>query len=205
MDDIAARQQHSRSAANLARFLALPHASAEPPSPHSRLLRLYLEAQEKEHERALTEIKAGHKQSHWIWWEWPAYTPVRSTSRPEYDLPSCSAASAWLAHELLGRRWAEITFAATEHLEIQRVPTHLFGSGTDAAKFHESMSLASLCAPNTEQRELATRALAALGQPPHPTVVRLAREDKASAEAAQMLETAIATDAEVAEMVASKA
>ena len=182
--DAARGAAAGRTAANLASFLALPRESSEQPSPHSDLLRLYLDAQEQEHETSLAEIKAGQKSSHWIWWEWPAYAPVRSTSQPEYDLPSCHAATAWLAHELLGRRWKEITTAATEHLENKVPPKRLFGSGTDAAKFHESMTLASICAPHAEQRELATRALTALSQPPHPTVVRLAQAEQ-DAEAAQ--------------------
>jgi len=45
-------------------------------------------------------------------WEWPAYKPVRVTSQHEYDLPSCAACAAWLAHETLGPRWAEMTLAA---------------------------------------------------------------------------------------------
>ena len=175
---VDAVDQPSRKAANLAHFLNLPRALQEEKSPHGRLLRLYIDAQEKEHESSLAEIKAGQKTSHWIWWEWPAYTPVRSTSRPEYDLPSCTAATAWLAHGLLGKRWMEITTAATQHLEHQQPPRRLFGSGTDAAKFHESVSLASICAPHAEQRELATRALTALGQPPHPAVVRLAQAER---------------------------
>ena len=176
--------QQSRTSANLARFLDLPRAPHEQQSPHGRLLRLYLDAQKEDHETSLAEIKAGQKTSHWIWWEWPAYAPVRSTSQPEYDLPSCAAATAWLAHEVLGKRWADITAAATEHLEKKRPPARLFGSGTDAAKFHESVSLASICAPHAEQRELAARALTALGQPPHPAVVRLARAERDAEEKA---------------------
>ena len=57
-------------------------------------------------------MQGGRKISHWIWWEWPAYTPVRVTSQHEYDLPSCAACAAWLAHETLGPRWAEMTLAA---------------------------------------------------------------------------------------------
>ena len=114
--DAACDAAAGRTAANIASFLALPRASSEQ-AEHSGLLRLYLDAQEQEHETSLAEIKAGQKSSHWIWWEWPAYAPVRSTSHPEYDLPSCHAATAWLAHELLGRRWKEITIDCKETLQ----------------------------------------------------------------------------------------
>ena len=63
-------------------------------------------------------------------WEWPAYKPVRVTSQHEYDLPSCAACAAWLAHETLGPRWAQMTITAAEHLESGVPAPRLFGSGT---------------------------------------------------------------------------
>jgi len=138
---------------------------------HRPLLQSYLKAQEVTHARSLAEIESGHKKSCWIWWEWPAYAPVRKTSQPIYDLPSCQACASWLSHGALASRWVEITQAAVSHLEKGASPNHLFGSSIDVAKFHESVTLVSVCAPLCEQRELANRALRALATPPHSAVL----------------------------------
>ena len=45
------------------------------------IIKLYLHMQKDAHEKAVAEIRRGRKTSHWIWWEWPAFTPVRTTSR----------------------------------------------------------------------------------------------------------------------------
>ena len=171
-----------RAQANLARFDALPRQEPPPPaSAHDQLLQLYLHAQAAAHGKALREMQGGRKISHWIWWEWPAYTPVRVTSQHEYDLPSCAACAAWLADETLGPRWAQMTIAAAEHLESGVPAPRLFGSGTDVAKFHENATLVSLCAPRPEQRKLAARALRALKQPRHPGVVRAVEAERGRA------------------------
>ena len=145
---------------------------------HVRLINLYLHSQQDAHARALREMTSGRKLSHWIWWEWPAFAPVRRTSRPEYDLPSCAACAAWLSHDLLGQRWAEMTSLATRHLEQGAAAADVFGSRIDATKFHESSTLVSLCAPKEEQRMLATRALRALALPPHAAVLRATEAER---------------------------
>lgn len=142
------------------------------PSTFDRQLQLYLHMQQDSHARALEEIRRGRKSSHWIWWEWPAYSPVRTTSRPEFDLKSCGACAAWLSHETLGARWAEMTALAVGHLQSGVPAEKLFGSGTDAKKFHESCTLVSRCAGTPEQQELAARGLKALKLPPHEGVVK---------------------------------
>lgn len=139
---------------------------------------MYLMAQDEAHTQALAEIRRGRKTSHWIWWEWPAFTPVRTTSRPEYDLRSAVACAAWLDHATLGQRWGEMTRLASEHLERGVPANQLFGSEIDAAKFHESSTLVSLVASVPEQRELAERALSALGKPPHLGVLRAVEAER---------------------------
>ena len=176
----AAAAATARYRANLERFNATPK-QAPPPTPDApaaRLIRLCLLAHEESHATALDEIRRGRKTSHWIWWEWPAFAPVRATSRPEYDLRSAAAAAAWLEHATLAPRWAEMTATAVEHLEQGRPAPALFGSGTDAAKFHESCTLASLVAPRAEQRELAARAVRALKLPPHAGVLRAVEAER---------------------------
>ena len=147
------------------------------PGATEAIIKLYLHMQKDAHEKAVAEIRRGRKTSHWIWWEWPAFTPVRTTSRKEFDLPSCGACTAWLAHPTLGTRWADITRLAVGHLESGAPPATLFGSNIDSTKFHESMTLVSICAASPEQRELAERALLALRKKPHEGVVNAAHAE----------------------------
>ena len=178
----AATAASARCQSKPERSNATPKQKPPPPPPDARgvarLIELCLLAHERSHAKALDEIRRGRKTSHWIWWEWPAFAPVRSTSRPEYDLRSAAAAAAWLEHATLAPRWAEMTATAVEHLEQGRPAPALFGSGTDAAKFHESCTLASLVAPRAEQRELAARAVRALKLPPHAGVLRAVEAER---------------------------
>ena len=40
---------------------------------------------------ALQEVQAGGKASHWVWYVWPSMDGVRTTSRPQFSLPSVQA------------------------------------------------------------------------------------------------------------------
>lgn len=90
---------------------------------------------------ALGEIKAGRKKSHWIWWVWPSLDSVRTTSRPEFGLPDFETACLYHDERKLVDRLTEITAAAVDHLESGATQKELFGSITDAQKFHETITL----------------------------------------------------------------
>ncbi|CAE8613993.1 unnamed protein product, partial [Polarella glacialis] len=121
--------------------------------------------------RALGEIRAGCKQSCWIWWIWPSLAPVRATSRPQYSMPDLGAAFQVMQHEVLGARLREITSVAVEHLrsgtlKSPAAPTVLFGSSIDATKFHESatcFAVGSVELGLEEDLRLWTAALEAFG------------------------------------------
>mmetsp|Transcript_19419 Transcript_19419/g.42421 ORF Transcript_19419/g.42421 Transcript_19419/m.42421 type:complete len:222 (-) Transcript_19419:137-802(-) len=89
---------------------------------------------------ALSEIRHGRKQSHWIWYVWPTLPSLRHTSKPHFSLPDLGAAQAFLQDKVLVDRLAEITAAATEHLRKGVQPRVLFGSTVDATKFAETMT-----------------------------------------------------------------
>ena len=60
------------------------------------------------YERALAEIRAGHKRSHWMWFIFPQYRGLGSspTSR-RYAIGSLEEAEAYLKHPTLGPRLRE--------------------------------------------------------------------------------------------------
>lgn len=100
--------------------------------------------------QALGEIRAGEKQSCWIWWVWPSLEKVRTTSRPQYSLPDLDAARQYLADPLLSSRLDEVTGAALKHLRNGVKPGKLFGGSTDAAKFHETATCFAVAAMESE-------------------------------------------------------
>jgi uncharacterized protein (DUF1810 family) len=68
----------------------------------------FVGAQERDYERALAELKAGRKRSHWIWYIFPQIDGLAfsATSR-FYAIKSEEEAKAYLAHPLLGPRLIE--------------------------------------------------------------------------------------------------
>ena len=86
---------------------------------------------------ALSEIRAGRKRSHWIWYVWPTLKGTRTTRMPGLMLPGVGTARHYLEHETLGPRLLRITEVATRHLVQGVRPNVLFGSGIDAEKFLE--------------------------------------------------------------------
>jgi uncharacterized protein (DUF1810 family) len=151
------------SGPNQSRPAAMAQRTGEK-GPHSVLLDTLLRAQDhnNQHSNSLAELRSGARTSHWIWWEWPAFSPVRATSQPEFDLPSCAAAQAWLSHPVLGERWLEITQAAVEQLERGVGAEQLLGDRDAVHKFLENVTLASAVARNEAQKQLASRAITVL-------------------------------------------
>ena len=77
---------------------------------------------------ALSEIRAGRKESHWIWYVWPSLAAVRpNVQLPQYLLPDLAAAQLYLEQADLRLRLLEISAAATAHLQAGVRPEHLFG------------------------------------------------------------------------------
>ena len=127
---------------------------------------------------ALREIQAGRKSSHWIWYVWPVLKGVRSTSKPQFEIPSLEYADAWLRHPTLGPRLCEITSAAASQLEGGVKAEQLFGSRVDAFKFHNCMTLFQVAAAaqseqNTEAQVLFDRAMQALNEEPAQATIEL--------------------------------
>ncbi len=91
------------------------------------------------YDSAVRELRAGRKQTHWMWFIFPqiAGLGLSSTSR-RYAIASLAEARAYLAHPLLGRRLVEcagiVTTSPAESAEV------IFGP-VDAMKLRSSMTL----------------------------------------------------------------
>ena len=79
--------------------------------PHD--LERFVHAQEGNYEEALSEIRSGMKQSHWMWYIFPQFEGLGTspTSR-RYSVKSVAEAKAFLAHPVLGPRLSECAEAA---------------------------------------------------------------------------------------------
>ncbi|HTL08547.1 MAG TPA: DUF1810 domain-containing protein, partial [Chitinophagaceae bacterium] len=65
----------------------------------------FVQAQEKDYEKALAEIKGGRKRSHWIWYIFPQLKGLgRSTTAHFYGLENLQEAQAYFNHKVLGPR-----------------------------------------------------------------------------------------------------
>jgi uncharacterized protein (DUF1810 family) len=96
--------------------------------PHN--LNRFLHAQAHDYERALSEVKAGRKRSHWMWYIFPQFAGLGFSSTSErYAIKSVAEAKAYLAHPVLGPRLVECAEAV---LGIEgRSALEVFGSPDD--------------------------------------------------------------------------
>lgn len=105
-------------------------------------LNRFLEAQERDYETALSEIKAGRKRSHWMWYIFPQMAGLGySEMAQRYAITGLPEASAYLKHLVLGARLIKISNALLA-LSINNA-TNVMGSPDDL-KLQSSMTLFSL-------------------------------------------------------------
>jgi uncharacterized protein (DUF1810 family) len=80
----------------------VPHASD--PDDLARFVR----AQDGVYEQALSEIRRGHKRTHWMWFVFPQLDGLGSSpTAKQYAIKSPGEARAYLAHPVLGPRLQE--------------------------------------------------------------------------------------------------
>jgi uncharacterized protein (DUF1810 family) len=90
----------------------------------------FVEAQRTSYERALEEISAGRKRSHWMWYVFPQIVGLGfSASARRYAIKSRAEAEAYLHHPLLGPR-LEACAAAALGAE-RRSAREIFGTPDD--------------------------------------------------------------------------
>lgn len=99
-------------------------------------------------EQALSELRAGHKSSHWMWFVFPQVRGLgHSFPSRMYAISGLAEATAYLEHPLLGARLRQ---AAEVVLAIPgRTAEQVFG-GIDAQKLRSSMTLFLRVAPDDD-------------------------------------------------------
>ncbi len=89
--------------------------------------------------RALAELRAGRKRSHWMWFVFPQVVGLgRSPTARYYGVRGLEEARAYLAHPLLGPRLRECCEALLSLAGAD--PVDVLG-GIDAMKLRSSMTL----------------------------------------------------------------
>jgi uncharacterized protein (DUF1810 family) len=116
-------------------------------------LQRFVDAQARVIDRVRAELKAGAKQSHWMWFVFPQIKGLgHSETARRYALRSLDEARAYLAHPVLGPRLRECTrlvlavsgkaigdiFAAPDDLKFRSAMT-LFAHATAEPVFRQAL------------------------------------------------------------------
>lgn len=102
-------------------------------------LERFVEAQQGVYNAVLSELRAGRKRSHWMWFIFPQIRGLgHSDTAQFYAISGLDEAVAFLDHPILGRRLRECTalvnaLPSSSAREVFRRP--------DDLKFHSSMTL----------------------------------------------------------------
>jgi len=102
----------------------------EPGAGDPHTLSRFVLAQEDDYEQALSEIRSGRKQSHWMWYIFPQLDGLGFSSTSKwYSIKSVEEAAAYLGHPVLGPRLMECAEAALR--TEGRSAFEIFGSPDD--------------------------------------------------------------------------
>ncbi len=107
---------------------------------------IFLAAQDAVYDVVLSELKAGQKVTHWIWFIFPQLRGLgRSEKERRYGLADIDEARAYLGHPILRSRLERCTGLILAHRE--KHIADILGP-TDALKFHSCMTLFHLADPD---------------------------------------------------------
>ena len=110
-------------------------------------LNRFVEAQEKTYDIALSEIKRGCKQSHWMWFIFPQHKDLGYSSKAKfYGISDLKEAEQYLRHPILGERLKEISNELLKHKGKSAID--ILGE-VDALKLKSSMTLFDMVEPNS--------------------------------------------------------
>lgn len=135
-------------------------------------LDMFIEAQDTVWSDVLSELQAGKKTSHWIWFVFPQLAELGQSDMSQlYGLEDLDEATAYLGQEELMRRLMVVSSLLLEHAGTD--PTQILGD-VDAKKLQSSMTLFA-AVPNAP--ELFRQVLEAFydGKPCPRTIEALAR------------------------------
>ena len=103
-------------------------------------LQRFVDAQQGVFKIALAQLRAGRKQSHWMWLVFPQLAGLgRSPTAQFYGIRSADEARAYLAHPLLGSRLRQSVEALLPWVD-QRSPEEILGP-LDAQKLRSCLTL----------------------------------------------------------------
>jgi uncharacterized protein (DUF1810 family) len=110
-------------------------------------LQRFIRAQDGVYETALSELRAGSKQSHWMWFIFPQLAELgRSPTAKYFGILSIEEARAYLEHDLLGSRLRQCVEALLPWAG-RRTAEQILGS-IDALKLKSSLTLFDAVEPN---------------------------------------------------------
>ncbi|SFU56942.1 Uncharacterized protein, DUF1810 family [Aliiroseovarius crassostreae] len=102
-------------------------------------LDMFIEAQDTVWSDVLSELQAGKKTSHWMWFVFPQLAELgRSDMSQLYGLEDLNEATAYLAHDELKRRLIVAASLLLEHAGTD--PVEILGA-VDAQKLRSCMTL----------------------------------------------------------------
>ena len=105
----------------------------------------FITAQRDAYDDALAEIRAGRKQSHWMWFVFPQIAGLGfSEMSRHFAIRDRAEAEAYLAHAILGPRLLECARAVLE--VTGRSAQQIFGD-VDATKLRSSATLFAAVSP----------------------------------------------------------
>ena len=108
-------------------------------------LERFITAQAPIYAQALAELRAGQKQSHWMWFVFPQIAGLgQSTMARAYAIQSLEEARRYLAHPVLGARLRECCQAL---MNVRGKSAHDIFSSPDDLKFRSSLTLFAEAAP----------------------------------------------------------
>ena len=97
------------------------------------------------YERALAELRAGAKRSHWMWFVFPQLTGLGASAMAwRYAIADLAEAGAYLAHPVLGPRLRACVAALNA---VEGRTAHQIMGSPDDLKLRSSLTLFLLAAP----------------------------------------------------------
>lgn len=102
-------------------------------------LERFVDAQQHDYAQALAELRAGRKQTHWIWYVLPQLRALGRSQRAKlYGLADRDEALAYARHPVLGPRLVACVEAMLRHAD--RSAVEILGE-VDAMKFRSCVTL----------------------------------------------------------------
>ena len=108
-------------------------------------LERFFKVQEYDYETALSEIRNGRKESHWMWYIFPQIAGLgRSTTAEYYAIKSKEEAKAYIEDPVLGKRLIEISQTL---LQVSSDDAEMVMGWPDNLKLRSCMTLFAEVAP----------------------------------------------------------